>query len=136
MYTINSPFEKSQNMHYPYKDVALFVWSEYDKFNRIIVDPVYGQSAPVKAVAVHYYLAYYGNYDTAKFQKDLVLDKSGIKFDKFSIREIDWRKDQSLVNTLIIASPWSISVDNIEKSKIIKRFNFYDGQLAFYAIKL
>ncbi len=136
MYAINAPYEKSQNMHYPYKDVALFAWSQYSKFDRIIVDPVYGQSAPVKAVAVHYYLAYYGNYDTAKFQKDLIIDKSGIKFDKFSIREIDWRKDQFLVNTLIIASPWSIPADSIEKDKIIKRFNFYDGQLAFYAIKL
>lgn len=136
MYTVNFPFEKSQNMHYPYKDVALFAWSEYDNFKQIIIDPVYGQSAPVKAVAVHYYLAYYGHYQPAKFQKDLILDKSGMKFDKFSVREVNWREDQNLVNTLIIASPWSVPIENIPKDKIIKEFNFYDGQPAFYAIKL
>lgn len=136
MYTVDYPFEKSQNMHYPYTNVALFAWSEYSKLDRIIVDPIYGQSAPVKAVAVHYYLAYYGGYPPSKFQKDLKIEKSGMSFDKFSIREIDWRKDQFLKNTLIIASPWSIPIDNIDKNKIIKRFNFYDGQPAFYAIKL
>ncbi len=136
MYTVNFPYEKSQHMHYPYKDVALFAWSKYNKFDHIIVDPKYGQIAPVRAVAVHYYVAYYGHYDPAKFQKDLKIDKLGMNFDKFSIREIDWRKDQFLQNTLVIASPWSISVDGIDKQKIIKRFDFYDGQVAFYAIQL
>lgn len=136
MYTVNYPFEKSQNMHYPYKNVALFAWSQYGNFEQIIVDPVYGQAAPVKAVAVHYYLAYYGSYLPADFQKDLRVEKSGIYFDKFSIREIDWRKDQFLKNALIIASPWSVSLDNIDKQTIIKEFDFYDGQPAFYVIKL
>ena len=134
MYTINYPFEKSQNIHYPFKNVALFAWSQYSKFDQIIIDPRYGQTVPVKAVAVHYYLAYYGNYQPAKFQKDLKVEKSGIYFDKFSIREVDWRKNQALMNTLIIASPWSVPLDKIDKQKIIKEFNFYDGQPAFYAI--
>lgn len=136
MYTVNFPFEKSQNMHYPYKDVALFAWSQYDNFDHIIVDPVYGQSAPVRAVAVHYYLAFYGGYLPTKFQEGLKIEKTGISFDKFSVREINWNKDQLLKKTLIIASPWSIPAGSIDEDKIIKRFNFYDGQLAFYAIKL
>lgn len=136
MYTVNYPFEKSQNMHYPYKNVAFFAWSQYGNFDQIIIDPVYGQAAPVKAVAVHYYLAYYGNYLPADFQKDLRVEKSGIYFDKFQVREIDWSKDQLLSNILIIASPWSIPIGNVDKQKIIKEFNFYDGQPAFYAIKL
>lgn len=136
MYTVNFPYEKSQDMHYPYKNVALFAWSQYSKFNHIIIDPIYGQSAPVRAVAVHYYLAYYGKYLPSEFQKDFKIEESGTSFDKFSIREIDWRKDQILKNTLIIASPWSIAIDKIDKQKIIKRFDFYDGQPAFYAIKL
>lgn len=136
MYIVNYPFEKSQNMHYPYKEIALFAWSEYSKFDRIIVDPIYGQSAPVKAVAAHYYLAYYGDYPPSKFQKDLKIEKSAVSFEKFSIREIDWSKDQFLKNTLIIASPWSLPQDIKDKQEIIRSFDFYDGQPAFYAIKL
>lgn len=136
MYTVNLPFEKSQQIHYPYKNVALYAWSQHNKFDQIIVDPVYGEIAPVKAVAVHYYLAYYSNYLPSKFQKDLKIDKTGMYFGKFSIREIDWRKDQGLKNTLIITSPWSVSIENVEKSKILKEFTFYNGQPAFYAIGL
>lgn len=136
IYTVNFPYEKSQTLHYPYKQVSLFAWSQYSGFDYIIVDPVYGQFAPARAVAVHYYLAYYGKYPPSKFQKDLKIDKVGMSFDKFSVREIDWSKDQLLKNTLMIASPWSIPVESIDKSKIIKEFDFYDGQPAFYAIKL
>ncbi len=136
MYTVNLPYEKSQHIHYPFKQIAQFAWSQYHNFDQIIVDPIYGQSSPVRAVAVHYYLAYYGQYLPSKFQEDLKIEKSGMSFDKFSIREIDWRQDRFLKNTLIIASPWNVPINDIDKSKIMKRFNFYDGQLAFYAIKL
>ncbi len=136
MYTVNLPYEKSQHIHYPFKQIAQFAWSQYHNFDQIIVDPIYGQSSPVRAVAVHYYLAYYGHYLPSKFQEDLKIEKSGMSFDKFSIREIDWRQDRFLKNTLIIASPWNVPINDIDKSKIMKRFNFYDGQLAFYAIKL
>ncbi len=136
MYFVNFPFEKSQSIHYPYKEVSLFAWSQYSKFAHIIVDPIYGQSAPVGAVGVHYYLAYYGQYLPSKFQNDLKIEQSGTSFDKFTIRQIDWRKDQFLKSTLIIASPWSIPIADIDKSKIIKIFHFYDGQPAFYAVKL
>lgn len=136
IYTTNFPYEKSQQIHYPYKEVALYAWSNYDKFDRIIVDPKYGQTAPVRAVAVHYYLAYYGNYPPAKFQSDLKMQETGIEFDKFSIREIDWRKDNELKNTLIIASPWSLPESVIKEKEILKTFTFYDKSIAFYAIGL
>lgn len=136
IYTVNFPYEKSQQMHYPYKDVAQFAWSKYSEFNQIIVDPIYGQSAPVRAVAVHYYLAYYGNVKPSRLQKDLKMEKTGINFDKFSVREINWKDDQFLKDTLIIASPWSIPISSIEKGKILRVFTFYDKQPAFYAIGL
>ena len=136
MYTINYPYEKSQSLHYPFKEVALFAWSQHKKFDKIIIDPTYGQSAPVYGVATHYYLAYYGKYQPAKFQKDLKINAEGLSLDKFSIRKIDWSKDQNLKNTLIIASPWQLPIKDIEKEKIMKVFSFYDGQEAFYAVAL
>ncbi len=136
IYTVNYPYEKSQQIHYPYKDVALYAWSNYSKYDRIIVDPKYGQTVPVRAVAVHYYLAYYGNYSPSKFQNELKTTNSGMSFDKFSIREIDWRVDYNLKNTLIIASPWSLPESVIKEKEILKTFTFYDKNIAFYAIEL
>lgn len=138
MYYVNFPYEKSQEIHYPFKQVAKFAWSEYDNFDQIIFDPVFGETAPVIGTAAHYYLAYYGNYPPAKFQKEYRKGEKEreILFDKFSIRKIDWREDQNLTNILFIGSSWSLPIDQIDKSKIIKTFYFYNKQPAFYAIKL
>lgn len=136
MYTVNYPYEKSQQIHFPFKEISIYAWSSYANFDSIIIDPVYGQAAPVYGVATQYYLAYYGNYPPDKFQRDLKIKPDGITFDKFYIRKVDWRKDQNLKKTLIIASPWEIPLDQIDKSKIIKTFSFFDGQIAFYAVAL
>lgn len=138
MYFVNFPFEKSQAIHYPFKQVSLFVWSQSKDFDQIIFDPLYGEIAPVVGTAVHYYLAYYGGYPPVDFQKGYQLGKKEreVIFDKFSIRKIDWREDQYLKNVLIVGSPWSLPIQSLDKSKILKVFYFYNGQPAFYAVKL
>lgn len=138
MYFVNFPYEKSQEIHYPVKQVAKFAWSEYDNFDQIIFDPVFGATVPIIGTAAHYYLAYYGNYPPAKFQKEYRKGEKEreILFDKFSIRKIDWRDDQYLKKVLIIGSPWSLPIQSIDKNKILKTFYFYNGQPAFYAVKL
>ncbi len=138
MYFVNFPFEKSQYLHYPFKQVAKFAWKHHDEFDQIIFDPLFGEIAPVVGTAAHYYLAYYGGYPPAKFQKE---HKGGSKeremlFDKFSIRKIDWREDRNLRNVLLIGSPWSLPIETIDKSEIINTFYFYNHKEAFYAVKL
>lgn len=138
MYTASYPFEKSQKIQYPFKQIAQFIWSEYDNFDSIVFDPQFGQIEPLIGVGAQYYLAYYGHYAPFKLQKEYRLGAKPreIIFDKFSIRQVYWPEDQNLKNTLLIASVWSVPVDEISKGSIIKRFNFYDGTPAFYAIKL
>lgn len=135
VYAYNWPYEKSQHFHYPYKEIALYAWDKYQEFDQIIIDPRYGQYAPIQAVAPHYYLAYYGNYSPSKLQKELKRDENGMKFDKFTIRKVDWSKDYDLKDTLIIASPWSLSIGDIPKDSILRTFYFYNGQPAYYAVK-
>ena len=118
--------------------MAQFAWSQHENFNLIVFDPLFGEEAPFIGTAAHYYLAYYGNYSPIKFQEQY---KAGNKerettFDKFSIRAVNWGEDQNLKNTLIIGSPWSLPIQSIDKDKILKIFYFYNGQPAFYAVKL
>lgn len=139
MYFINYPFEKSQYLQYPFKQIALYAWSQYSNFDSIVFDPQFGDVAPQIGVGAHYYFAYFGNVPPAKFQKDYQVGTKPreVIFDKFSIRQVYWPADKDLKNTLVIVSPWSVPESDIsDKSKIIKRFNFYNGKLAFYAIKL
>ena len=137
-YTINYPYEKSQYIHYPFKQVAQFAWSEYGNYDQIVFDPLFGETSPSVGTAAHYYIAYYGKYPPKEFQKEYRLGKKPreVLFDKFSIRQIDWREDQNMKNTLVIASKWSLFEDTISKANVIKVFYFYDGEPAFYAIKL
>ncbi len=139
IYFVNYPHEKSQYIQYPFKQVAQFAWSQYENFDLIVFDPLFGETVPFVGTAAHYYLAYFGNYPPLKFQEQYKIGNKEREtiFDKFSIRKVYWPNDKNLKNTLIIVSPWSVPETDIEdKSKIIKRFNFYDGKLAFYAIKL
>lgn len=138
MYTTNYPYEKSQNIHYPFKQVSEYIWSQHPKYDQIVFDPVYGEVAPVRGVAAHYYLGYYGNYPPADFQRDYLQDaKLGVeKLDKISIRDIDWRKDDKLKNTLLIGSPWNLPITSIDKNRVIKIFYYYNKQPAFYAVSL
>ncbi len=136
IYSVGYPFEKSHKLQYPFKQVAQFAWSEYPNFSQIIWDPKYGDIAPIVGVGTHYYLAYYGNYSPVQFQKKYHTDLRGQYFDKFAIRNVIWGGDKNLKNTLLIVSPWSVPENEVPQSLIIKKFYFYNGQLAFYAIKL
>ena len=138
IYFVSNPYEKSEYIQYPFKQVAEFVWSQYGNFDSIVVDPLFGGDAPFVATAAQYYLAYFGNYPPSEFQKQY---KTGNKeretvFDKFSIRKIVWIEDQHLKNTLFIGSWLSLPIQSINKDRIIKIFYSYDGKPAFYAVKL
>ncbi len=138
IYTQSYTFEKPEKIQYPFKQVALYAWSQYNNFDTIIFDPKFGKTAPMIGVGSQYYFAYYGNYSPEKLQKELKMnpEKRGMAFDKFSIREVYWPKDKDLKNTLLIVSPWTLPLSDVNENSVIKRFNFYDGELAFYAIKL
>lgn len=135
MYTVNLPYEKSQHIHYPYKEVAEFAWSQHRNYQQIVIDPLYGEVWPVRAVAVQYYLAYYGNYPPDQLQREYKEESGVISFNNFQIRQVEWSKDSNLANTLLIASPWSIPAEIASSNRIIKTFYFYDRTPAFYAIK-
>lgn len=138
IYFVNYPYEKSQYMQYPFKQVAQFAWSQYENFDSIVFDPQFGEVAPFIGTGTHYYLAYFGNYPPAKFQEQYKIGKKTREttFDKFSIRKIEWGEDQKLKNTLFIGSSWSLPIDKIDKDKIIKVFYYYNNKPAFYAIGL
>jgi 4-amino-4-deoxy-L-arabinose transferase-like glycosyltransferase len=140
VYAVNFPYEKSQKIHYPYEQLARFAWSEYENYENIVFDPFFGHPEPFIGTAAHYYFAYYGDYPPEEFQKQYRLgdqEKREVIFDKFSIRKVDWRVDRHLQKTLVIASKWSLPIDEIEKEKIIKIFYFYNNRdIAYYAVSL
>lgn len=138
-YTLNFPIERSEKIHYPYREVARYAWENYDKYDQIVFDPKFGEFAPWIGTGAHYYLAFYGNYPPEKMQREFRtgdLSKRETKFDKFSIRAVQWIEDKDLKDTLIIASPWSLPIDISEQANVLKIFYFKTTAPAFYAIEL
>ncbi|OGE34574.1 hypothetical protein A3C32_04495 [Candidatus Daviesbacteria bacterium RIFCSPHIGHO2_02_FULL_41_14] len=138
IYIVDFPNEKSQEIHYPFKQIAEFTLQYYDSVEQIVFDPKFGEIAPRIGTASHYYLAYYIKYPPVQFQKEYRLGNKSREtlFGKYSIRAVNWGEDRYLKNALIIASPWSLNISSIEKTKIIKTFYFYNGSVAFYALKV
>lgn len=138
IYFVNYPYEKSEYLQYPFKDVAEFAWSQYPDFESIVFDPSFGDISPMVGVGAHYYLGYFGHYPPEKFQREFHVGSKPreVIFDKFSIRQVYWPADRSKKNTLFIVSVWTVPLSDVDQSLIIRRFNFYNGRLAFYAIKL
>ena len=137
-YVINYPIERSEALHYPFRDVAKFVCENHEKYDTIVFDPKFGEFTPWIGTGAHYYIAYYGYYDPALMQKEFKIGDQEVretKFDKFSIRAVFWPNDHSLKNTLIIASPWSLPADIAKRAKIIKIFYFKTTAPAFYAVE-
>jgi len=138
-YAVNYAIERSEALHYPFREVALYAWENYDKYDAIYFDPKFGEYAPWIGTGTQYYLAFYGHYPPDKMQKEyregdqLVRET---KFGKFSIRAVFWPGDQNLKKTLIIASPWSLPIDISKQADIIKTFYFKTTAPAFYAIGL
>lgn len=138
IYFVNNPYEKSEYIQYPFKQISEFAWSQHDNVDSIVFDPLFGGDAPFVATAAQYYLAYFGNYSPSEFQKQYKIgskDRETI-FDKFSVRKINWIEDQYLKNTLFIGSWLSLPIQSIDKNKILKTFYYYNGKPAFYAVKL
>lgn len=138
IYFVNSPYEKSEYIQYPFKQISEFAWLQHDNVDLIVIDPLFGGDAPFIATAAQYYLAYFGNYPPSKFQKQYEIGSKEREtvFDKFSIRKINWIEDQYLKNTLFIGSWLSLPIQSIDTNKILKIFYSYDGKPAFYAVKL
>ncbi len=137
-YVVNYSIERSESLQYPFREISQFAWENYDKYDKVIFDPKFGEFAPWIGTGAHYYLAYYGHYSPAKMQKEFEIGDQEVretKFDKFSVKAVFWPKDKILKKTLIIASPWSLPVDVSKEAKILKIFYFKTTAPAFYAIE-
>ncbi len=116
LYYIHTPLETSQAWQYGYKEVAQWVMSQKDKYDRIIITNSYDQP--------YIYMLWYGKYSPKTWVNDGEFAK---RFDKFEFRIINWEEDRKFTNTLLIGSPDEIK----DKTKAIWSVNFLDGTPAF-----
>lgn len=113
--------------HFGYKQAAIYVCQNHDKFDQIIVTDKYGIVVnKIKTVPYLYFLIYC-NIDPEKYLQNREIYN-------ISFRQPQWFYDSQLSNTLLIGSQWDFP-ENFPKNWIDKQIDFPTGEPALLFIE-
>ncbi len=125
-YLLHYPMDKSDWLFDPSKEVAMTVLENMDKFDKIIVDPVFGKNGPYIYGVPDLYILFYGKIKPQIFWTQTT--ENGFKNIEF--RNIDWNKEIQTPNNLVIGSAWSLSKTDL-KNSLVKEINYFNGETAY-----
>lgn len=127
LYYLNQYFSQqnyyySKDWQYGYEEAVRFVLSQKD-YEKVIV------SNQVPLDQSYIFFLFYSKYPPTDFQ-NAKTSVGNHNFDRYEFREIDWRKDQSLENTLFVGR-----AEDIEGGEILKKINYLNGETAIVIAK-
>lgn len=135
VFTVHFPKQRGEAFMEGTKESILDALANKEKYQEIVYDPYRGVEAPYIVNIPYMYILFYSQYDPAKFQTEPKQSNPDLyKFDKFTIRKIDWRMDRNKVGTLFIGSPWSLPEKDIKPQDILQKIYLSGGQLALMAV--
>lgn len=89
-YFFNYTKESGVNYQYGYKQIADFIKPRYEDYDRIIIDPIFGEGYVYSGVP-HLYIPFFTSLDPKYLQEERDREyHCGYCFAKYEIREIDW----------------------------------------------
>lgn len=135
IYTVHFPKQRDEDFMAGTKQTVEYALANKNKYKEIVFDPYRGIEAPYIVSIPHMYILFYSKYDPATYQKEEKIRPDGsFGFDKFTIRQIDWRVDRSKKDTLFIGSPWSLPEKDIKEEDILEKIYLGNGSLAFFIV--
>ncbi len=132
-------------IHFP-KTEARFWGAGYKRLTAFLSKPEYRDKEIIMTSpqeSPYIYLLFYGNEDPTAYQRSAVrypVSRDGFTdvagFGRFSFRPIDWGRDVSIPNRLLVSSPDEIPKD-IQKNARFTKTNIFlrDGQIQFTVIQ-
>ncbi len=107
------PYYSSFDWQYGHKEVAQIVKDNYDKYDRIVMTPKFGQP--------YIFMLFYLQYDPAKYQAEVAVkgDKAQKGFDKFEFRNVNILEEEKTRNSLLIASEEQLNKSDPRVKKVI-----------------
>ena len=127
IYYIHFPIHAGENYQYGYRQMANFININYSDYDKIVVDPRFGDYNRFAGVP-HLYLAYYTNLDPQKLLQR-VDNNIGLFFDKYEIRGINWNLEVIKPKTLYL-----VPMSNLPEKKNLEEMleiSYPDHQPAF-----
>lgn len=135
VFKVHFPKQKGEDFMEGTKETVEYALANQDKYQEIVFDPRRGIYGPDIVSIPHMYILFYSKYDPYKYQtEEKIHGNNFTSFDKYTIREIDWRVDRNKKGTLFIGSPWSLQEKNLKEGEILKRVYLSGGDLAFLIV--
>ncbi len=118
LYFYYFPKEAGENYQYGYKQIADIIYPLYDKYDKFIIDPKFGEGYTYDGVP-HLYIAYFTNLDPSFLQNRPINDPCGNCFAKYEVRGINWDKE-NIQNNFIYVVPYSNKIPIALESQLSK----------------
>lgn len=134
IFLVHFPYQMSEYRGYAWKDTALYVLANADKYDTVYVDPRLGTQGPYIVSTPHLYFLFYDKFDPAVFQASPEVKAGRSSFKNFKFEYIDWNGYDHSKNNLYVASPWSFPMKEIKPSQIKHTVKFLNGQVGLLAI--
>lgn len=137
VFAVHFPLQRGEGYMEGTKEAVLYALKNKDQYQEIVFDPKRGVEYGDVVSVPHMYILFYAQYDPAKYQTEVGnFTSSGAHFDKFTIRDINWRDigDQQKRGTLFIGSPWSLPEKELKQEEILKKIYLGNGKLAFFIV--
>lgn len=137
IYYYHYPRELSVNFQYGYKQAADYIGNNYEEYNKIIIDPIFGEGYVYSGVP-HLYIPYFTNLNPEHLLGRGMSGMCGNCFAKYEIRNIDWINEKLIDNSLYIVPDSNIPPENLEERlDLVYEIKYLNQKPAFaiYMIK-
>lgn len=128
-YFIHFPIENAQEYQYGYKQIAFYLNTHYAKFEKIIIDPRFGDINYYYIGVPSSYIPFYTYLDPRKVQNAKIVP-FGIVFDKYEFREINWNGEKIQKNYLYIV-PSDMVPNPLQDLKVIYEIALPNKKIQF-----
>jgi len=135
IYYVHYPVHYSHYIMYGTREIVDYVSKNKYKYNQIVIDPDFGIESKNITNIPHIYFLVYEKTDPTVIQKAMKDQVSPFGFDKYVFRSVYWPEDRKLKNTLLIASFWQLSPEEIPEEKIVKVVSLYNKMPMFYLVE-
>jgi 4-amino-4-deoxy-L-arabinose transferase-like glycosyltransferase len=120
----------SEGFQYGYKQMAQYLLPNGDKYQKIIVDPKFGEAYLYDGLP-HYYLPYYLYFDPKKFLSERKISDSGLFFEKYEFRRVHWENEIITAGTLYIVPSSNKPLKTMDSLDEVFSLNLLNGKQAF-----
>jgi hypothetical protein len=136
IYSFHYPIQRAEDFQYGFEQMASYIRLHYSEYEKIIVDPRFGNKDFYFYGVPHVYIPYYTNLDPRKLQSsNKVLN--GIAFDKYEFRYIDWSTEKYDNRYLYIVPQDNIPTEKLNNINEIGQIQLpnHKVQFRFYSLK-